>query len=887
MRDKIYCSRLQTLWKNVFFFIFLVGAFFWVIPAYAQPQIDLTDGWQYRWGDSRMDGDGVPVWTYEDLGSPEWKGAQSTQNPPGRNRQKELWLRTSLPEGKWNDASIYVNKVNLNFEVYLEQELIYKFGELGSSRDTFMGWPFHIIPLEPGFAGKRISFRINSDHVNIGLLGRVTLGSRTDHVTRIIKGRIDGFILGFLLIFMSSFPIFILFIKPRRKSYSFGFLSLFSAPFGFFTLCSGVYMIARSQVKELFLEAPLAWASVELISLYLIPVGITLFFDRTIGVGYKSIVRRIWQAHLLYAIVALTLVGLKVVSLPLTSIPFFYAIIFDVLVLVATAIVAAIKGDLEAKIFTAGFAILTAFAIYDVFIALGFITWSRPLADWGFFIFVISLGLVLGLRIIGLYRDIEAMGENSQDIIYRFRFTPTPGFEYISPAVGSILGYTPDEFYADPRLMIKIGHPDDRKQLERYLSGDSGFKRPVVLRWVYRDGKSVWTEHQNIPVYNKEGKIVAFEGIARDVTERKGAEEQTQQHLDRLAALRNIDMAITASLDLRVTLNVLLDQVTSQLHVDAADILLLNPYTQILLYASGRGFRSQAFQRTRLRLGEGHAGHAALERRTVSIPDLSEDTSDPKRAQFLAGEEFISYHAVPLISKGQIKGVLEIFHRAHLDPKPEWMDFLETLSGQAAIAIDSAELFDNLQRSNLELTLAYDITLEGWSRALDLRDQDTEGHTQRVTEKTVNLARLMGLGDDELVNIRRGALLHDIGKISIPDSILLKPGPLTSEERETMCRHPVYAYEMLSPIAYLRPALDIPYCHHEMWDGNGYPRGLNGEAIPLSARIFSVVDVWDAMSFDRPYRTGLPEEKVREHVHSLSGTHFDPQVVEVFLEMES
>jgi len=210
---------------------------------------------------------------------------------------------------------------------------------------------------------------------------------------------------------------------------------------------------------------------------------------------------------------------------------------------------------------------------------------------------------------------------------------------------------------------------------------------------------------------------------------------------------------------------------------------------------------------------------------------------------------------------------------------------MEALAGQAAIAIDNATLFDDLQRSNVELALAYDTTLEGWSRALDLRDKETEGHTQRVAEMTLKLARAMGFSEDELVQVRRGALLHDIGKMGVPDAILLKPGKLTDEEWEIMRRHPVYAYKLLRPIAYLRPALDIPYFHHEKWDGTGYPRGLKGAQIPLAARLFAVVDVWDALRSDRPYRRGWPEEKVRDHIRSLAGTHFDPQVVEEFLSL--
>jgi HD-GYP domain-containing protein (c-di-GMP phosphodiesterase class II) len=185
-----------------------------------------------------------------------------------------------------------------------------------------------------------------------------------------------------------------------------------------------------------------------------------------------------------------------------------------------------------------------------------------------------------------------------------------------------------------------------------------------------------------------------------------------------------------------------------------------------------------------------------------------------------------------------------------------------------------------------DLSRAYDSTIEGWSRALDLRDKETEGHTQRVTQMTLKLARAMGLSSDELVHIRRGVLLHDIGKMGVPDHILLKPGKLTDEEWQIMQRHPVYAYELLSPIAYLRPALDIPYCHHEKWDGSGYPRGLRGEQIPFAARLFAIVDVVDALRSDRPYRKGWPEKQVLAYIREQSGVHFDPQVVAAFLELD-
>ncbi len=372
----------------------------------------------------------------------------------------------------------------------------------------------------------------------------------------------------------------------------------------------------------------------------------------------------------------------------------------------------------------------------------------------------------------------------------------------------------------------------------------------------------------------------------KEITERRQVEEINQLQIKRFNVLHSVEKAVTSSLDLRATLNILLDQVTNQLNIDAASVLLLNKQTQILEYVVNKGFRSDALKYTKLELGESNAGRAAIERRIITIPNLKKEIHGFVSSKQFTYEDFITYFAVPLIAKNQIMGVLELFHRSPLASDPGWLEFLETIANQAAVAIDNASLFDGLQRSNIELTLAYDTTIEGWSHALDMRDKETEGHTQRVAEKTLSVAREIRVKEEELVHIKRGALLHDMGKMGIPDSILLKPGPLTDEEWEIMRRHPEYAYEMLYPIEYLRPALDIPYYHHEKWDGTGYPKGLKGEEIPLAAGIFTVVDVWDALCSDRPYRPAWPKDKVIEHIKFQVGTHFDPKMVELFLKME-
>ena len=203
----------------------------------------------------------------------------------------------------------------------------------------------------------------------------------------------------------------------------------------------------------------------------------------------------------------------------------------------------------------------------------------------------------------------------------------------------------------------------------------------------------------------------------------------------------------------------------------------------------------------------------------------------------------------------------------------------DALGGQIAIAMDSALLFRDLGRKHQELMQAYDATLEGWTRALALKEEETEEHSKRVVTMTMQIARSMDVGDEDLVHIRRGALLHDIGKIGIPDAVLLKPGKLNEEEWQVMRRHPTYAYEMLAPIAYLLRALDIPYCHHERWDGSGYPRGLKAEQIPLAARIFSAVDVYDALTSERPYKTAWSHDDAVQYLQEQSGKQFDPAVV--------
>lgn len=375
--------------------------------------------------------------------------------------------------------------------------------------------------------------------------------------------------------------------------------------------------------------------------------------------------------------------------------------------------------------------------------------------------------------------------------------------------------------------------------------------------------------------------LSAIADIAASAIHRANLFQQTEQRLNRLIGLRKIDTSINSNQDLSVTLNLLLEQTVLLLQVDAANIYLLNENMRVSCIAE-QGFQTRVFHEEDQWLEDSCAGKAILDRTMVKAHNLDEFGSDPVCCDRMQTEGFEAYFSVPLIAKDDVKGALQVYLRSPFNPDADWLEFLEILGGQAAIAVSDAYLLQSLQQSNRELQQAYDHTIEGWSNALDLRDKETEGHSQRVTELTLALARMLHIPEDELVNIRRGALLHDIGKMGVPDNILLKPGKLTEEEWILMRKHPVYAYQLLSPIKYLHPALDIPYCHHEKWDGTGYPRRLKGDDIPLAARIFAVADVWDALTSDRPYRSPVPAEEVHRYINEQSGKHFDPRIVELF-----
>jgi HD-GYP domain-containing protein (c-di-GMP phosphodiesterase class II) len=386
-----------------------------------------------------------------------------------------------------------------------------------------------------------------------------------------------------------------------------------------------------------------------------------------------------------------------------------------------------------------------------------------------------------------------------------------------------------------------------------------------------------------------EARLVALDqqhvvAILRDTSAYALATEKVKRQLQQLNALHSIDAAITSSFDLQVTLAVILRQVLGQLNVDAADVLLLDPNSRHLEFAAGQGFQTSGLKHMPLLVGQGYAGIAALEKRTVKIPDLRGRRTDYLRTPDFLQEGFASYYAVPLIAKGQVRGVLEIYHRSLLSPSEDWFEFLGTLAGQAATAIDSASLFQDLQRSNAELLSAYEVAIKGWADALELSGRESREHIDRVVDLSLALGRRLSVTQKDFLSIRRGAMLHDIGNLGVPEYLLNKQGPLSPEEWLIVRDHPRHARQLLAPMIHLGQAMDIPNFHHERWDGSGYPDGLRGDQIPFLARLFAVVDVYDAMTHPRPYRQAMSHQDAIEYIRSQAGSHFDPVIARAFLE---
>jgi PAS domain S-box-containing protein len=444
-----------------------------------------------------------------------------------------------------------------------------------------------------------------------------------------------------------------------------------------------------------------------------------------------------------------------------------------------------------------------------------------------------------------------------------------------------IIGKTPLKFSPD-----RQPNGADSKLAIQYHLKKTLEKSPQTFEWHHTrlDGSPFMAQITLSRTTLPQGDF--FLAQVRDISKQKQDQATIQRSTRRMDALYNLETVISTSFNLQTILTIFLDLIIDQSEADAASFLLYDSDLQILKFSGGLGFHTNLQPSTaRFQIGFSLAGKAALTRQPVYVDDFSKIKMNESLKKLVEAEEFIFYCGIPMVVKGELKGVLEIFQR-HISADPsEWFTYIETLANRAAIAIDNAHLFSNLQHANLQMQNTYDTTLEGWVYLLSQRDDETEEHTRRVVVLTELLAKKIGVKNHELVHILRGALLHDIGKIVVPDRILFKPGPLDDAEWKIMRQHPAAAYQSLVRIDYLKQAIDIPYCHHERWDGTGYPRGLKGKQIPLAARIFAIIDVWDALSHDRPYRKAWEKEKILAYMQTQSGRHFDPDILPVFMDM--
>lgn len=460
--------------------------------------------------------------------------------------------------------------------------------------------------------------------------------------------------------------------------------------------------------------------------------------------------------------------------------------------------------------------------------------------------------------------------------------------DFASEGFLDLTGYTQSDFLGTAGISLaRIQHQEDRQRvwtgIQEALSQQSKFD--LSYRIQSPSGEEKWVRHTGRGVSESSTAPQYLKGVLLDITDLKQTEFKIQKQLNHLKALRKIDMMITSSFDLHLTLDVLLQEVLYQLDVDAGCIWLVEPERDRLKYATGRGLHLNGTKSAPIRVGEGFTGQIAMTRKNMILKDSLLGEVLSRHPARLAQEGFISYIGIPLIAKGAVQGVLELFHRRRLGYDREWMEVLESFAGQAAIAIDNATLFTALQRSKTELGLAYDMELDRWVKVLESTGREPKGHIARVSDLTLKLARLLGVPDDHLSDIFRGAVLHDIGTLNIPEAILLKQDPLNPDEWIIVKQHPTYGYDWLTPAPFLRASLDITLYHHEKWDGSGYPQQLAGEKIPLAARIFSVVDVWDILTSERPFRPPWPGWKANEYLQNNAGAHFDTNVVKAFFRM--
>ncbi len=457
-----------------------------------------------------------------------------------------------------------------------------------------------------------------------------------------------------------------------------------------------------------------------------------------------------------------------------------------------------------------------------------------------------------------------------------------------NPRMCEMVGYSRDELL---KMRISDLQAPEVRRLDDVLKNELARYGNALFEGLdlHRSGRRIPVEISIARIELPSGE--SYVSVVRDISERKQAEESIRRRLAELEVLYETGLSINSLLEPKSIARKMIEKLSHKLDWHHGAVRLYRPETQrvelLAFYHSEISevelhVETERLNNTISKPGQGLSGWVIQHGQPVRCASVR---SDPRYTETFEGVQSGLY--VPMQVGDRTIGAISI-ESEKTDAFSEADErLLVTLAAQASVAIENARLFEDLQRSNLNLTLAYDDTIQGWSQAMELRDKETEGHARRVTDMTIKLAQLLGISKAEIEHIRRGALLHDIGKMGVPDAILLKPDKLTKEEWGIMKQHPVYAYEMLSNIDYLRPAVDIPHYHHEKWDGSGYPDGLKGEQIPLQARLFAIVDVYDALTSDRPYRPAWTKERAIEYICQNSGYHFDPEVVEAFTRLLS
>jgi putative nucleotidyltransferase with HDIG domain len=417
--------------------------------------------------------------------------------------------------------------------------------------------------------------------------------------------------------------------------------------------------------------------------------------------------------------------------------------------------------------------------------------------------------------------------------------------------------------------MTKLESPDLKKQI-------------VQIKLIVNDIQDSINRKKSISQSRE--TIESLSSLSQQLVQLEMDLSRTVEERDNLLTLADIGSTINSSLQKNEILNEVIDKIIDLTGAERCFLMLRDDFGELKIVI-GRNWKQENLTPQEKAISSTVVNRVVESGEPILTTNAQEDPRFEKQAS-IVDFKLRSIMCVPFMTKGEVIGTIYADNRSVPEQfNPAKLKLLDAFTNQAAIALQNANLFEGLQNTLEELQDAYTSTLEGWAKALELRDDVTEGHTQRVTKLTLELASEMKIDEKDLIHIQRGAILHDIGKIGIPDRILHKPGELNKEDWTIMRQHPNYAFEMLSKIEFLKPALDIPLCHHEKWDGNGYPRKLKGNEIPLAARIFSVVDVWDAMTSDQPYRKALSKQEVVEFIKEQTGKYFDPKIVKAFLEL--